>query len=316
MTMVANNLLYQHLSTYARREMELEQSPEGQMELACKILRTNDFMRYMTGGPVNAAETFVNTITDRLRGRGLDAAGRPMAAHPDFRHRVKAAFKAVGLEWHRYHSRLRHSKCAGVGLFRLSDMAEEDRRRYGDITDSDLYQWWQGFGPHAYREALPTVNALQHKIALSLSRHGHRNVEHVAWALVGDTVLQVAQYVYNVITDSVHDFLPQCSLHYIRTEMYPDFSLCRLCDVYRYALRLLAPDAAREEQTLDPDEQKNINMSIHQLKDTWINRTVAFDAALKATQDFGEDIFKSRGFHQKALREIAEMRQMAEDMKL
>lgn len=303
-----NNLLYQQIYLQYQRERK------DQMEIANIIQKNDDFMRYMMGGPVNAAQQLMMESVDYIAGRKTDHHGNPIHAHPKYQFKVRAAFKKVFKEWQAYHARLKTAKCLGIGLFHLGDMAEEDRRRFGNITDADLYEWWRAFGPTARRDAQPIINALQHKIALSLERHGVAYPEHIAWSIVGDSALQVAQYIFNSATESVHTTLPMFSLDYIRRDMYGAFSVQRICDAYRYAIKLLEPCSFKHK--LDDIEEKNIAYSYQQLKDAWLNPTAPFDAALEATEEYGEDIFRTRGFQKKAMHEIKEMRRSIEEQSL
>lgn len=304
--LIMNNLLYKQIYQQAERERQMTATPEAQMEIATIVLRNDDFMRYMLGGPINAAQQIMLECIDYVAGRRYDHNGNEIPAHPKYQFKVRAAFKAVFKEWHDFHVRLKSAECLGIGLFRLSDMAADDRKRYGDITDAQLYDWWKSFGNEARRKAMPVVNALQHKIALSLERHGVAYPEHVAWAIVGDSVLQVAQCIFDGATESVHTTLPMFRLEYVRGEMYSAFSLKKVCEKYRYAIKQLEPKSVNTK--LEDIEDKNIAMSFRQLKDAWLNPTAPFDAALFATEELGDEIFRTPGYQKKAMSEIQAMR--------
>ena len=98
---------------------------------------------------------------------GYDHARRCKA----YRHEIKRAFKMAIDEWHTYEKHLLHEQ--QFRMFHVADMPEEVRRKYGDITDREYYDYWSATGCTAYEKTRPLLTSLQNKYRKSLVRHGY-----------------------------------------------------------------------------------------------------------------------------------------------
>lgn len=45
-------------------------------------------------------------------------------------------------------------------MFHMADMSEDVRRKYGDISDDEYYEFWKGVGAIAYGKTKPMVTSL------------------------------------------------------------------------------------------------------------------------------------------------------------
>ena len=52
-------------------------------------------------------------------------------------------------------------------MFHLADMSEDVRRKYGDISDDEYYEFWKGVGAVAYGKTKPMVTSLWNEPAES-----------------------------------------------------------------------------------------------------------------------------------------------------
>ena len=64
--------------------------------------------------------------------------------------RQKQTFKQAIKEFHDYERGLKYA--TQNRMFHLADMNDETRRKYGDITDAEYYEFWKGIGGPAYQK--------------------------------------------------------------------------------------------------------------------------------------------------------------------
>ena len=83
-----------------------------------------------------------------------------------------------------------------------------------------------------------------------------------------------------------------------------------VADVWGKALTLTDPKA--DTYDLNEGEKRNIQLGLEQLEELWANPKFLYSSAFTATEDF-EDIFRTKGENKKALREIGEIMQEAEE---
>lgn len=257
-------------------------------ELARKMARASSVVKLICGVGNNAAWLVVLD--------GYDAARKCKR----YRHDVKRAFHLAVEEWHKYEARLIHAK--ENRMFHLEDLGEKARKTYGDITDRQYYDFWSSVGGPAYEETRPLVTSLWNKHRLSLLNHGVQDAEHVAWVLTAMAALELADQLFErAIQEVVNGYGLQEKM--VR-HVFGQFSLRPVKDKWHRALLMLAPDT---DFTLNELERRNISHGLTQLCDAWMNPSLLYNSTMASVEDYDE-IFRTRGFQKKALREIAEVR--------
>ena len=66
-------------------------------------------------------------------------------------------------------------------MFHVADMTEDVRRKYGNISDAQYYEFWKGVGGVAYAKTKLHITSLWNKYRVSLVKHDVKDAEHVAW---------------------------------------------------------------------------------------------------------------------------------------
>jgi len=87
-------------------------------------------------------------------------------------------------------------------------------------------------------------------------------------------------------------------------EVFGQFSLKKVSERWRRALLMLAPDTEFE---LEPTEKRNIEIGLTQLCEAWLDPSLLYNSTMESVEDYDE-IFRTRGYQKKAMREIAEVR--------
>ena len=64
-----------------------------------------------------------------------------------------------------------------------ADMSDDVRRKYGNISDAEYYEFWKGVGGVAYAKTKPLITSLVNKYRVSLVQHDVKDAEHVAWVM-------------------------------------------------------------------------------------------------------------------------------------
>ena len=215
-----------------------------------------------------------------------------------YRHEVKKAFKLAIDEWHVYEKRLLHEQM--YRMFHVPDMPEQVRRKYGDITDREYYDFWTGTGCTAYEKTRPLLTSLQNKYRKSLVHHGYEDAEHVAWVMVVMACMELACAMYQRVIDDCPGY------YHIPVKAakvaFGNFSLQSVRDKWNRALTLLI---GGREHPLDKDEERDIALGLEQLTDAWLDSSLHFQSAMDTAEEYVE-VFRTKGMQKKVLRECEE----------
>lgn len=217
-----------------------------------------------------------------------------------YRHEVKRAFKMAIEAWHDYERRLIHAtECR---MFHLADMDEKTRKTYGDITDRQYYDFWASVGGPAYQKTRPLITSLWNKHRLSLLNHHVKDADKVAWVITAQAALEQAEQLYE---KAIHECIDGYGLpEWMVRGVFGQFSLKIVSERWRKALMLLAPETEFE---LESTERRNIEMGLTQLCEAWLDPSLLYNSTMESVEDYDE-IFRTRGYQKKAMREIAEVR--------
>ena len=260
----------------------------SQEELSARVGRGSAFIKTSVGIGNNAAWACCQEALDHLR------------QHPNFRHRVKHGFMSAMEAFKAYERGLIYA--TENRLFHLDDLLPEYRKKYGDITDREYYEFWCGTGVDAYHKKHVWVMNLWNKFRLSLIAHKVNNAEIVAWGMTADATLKLATCIYeNSIVTCVEDYnVPRQLLEAI-------FGGLKIVDIEKRwdnALALIEPFTATYDLT--EQEQKNIQHGLDQLQEEWTSIATLKDSLLDAIDAY-DDVFRTKGEMKKAKRHVAEM---------
>jgi len=261
-------------------------------------------VKLICGVANNAAWLVVLHALTEINGNKIDPkdpdGNRHLLPHPRYRHEVKRAFKATIKAWHDYERRLVHA--TENRMFHMADMDEKTRKTYGNITDQQYYDFWASVGGPAYEKTYPMITCLWNKHRLSLLNHQVKDADKVAWVITAQAALELAEQLYEkAIRECINGYgLPERMVR----EVFGQFSLKTVSEHWRKALMMLAPDT---EFVLEPMEKRNIEMGLAQLCEAWLDPSLLYNSAMEIVEDYDE-IFRTRGYQKKALREIAELR--------
>ena len=188
-------------------------------------------------------------------------------------------------------------------MFHVADMTDNIRRKYGDISDDEYYEFWKGVGCVAYAKTKPLITSLVNKYRVSLVQHGVKDAEHVAWVMTAQAALDLAGAMYESAMKECEKGL---ELHRKVLDMvFSQFSLKTISKDWMRALMMLAPET--DPIKLSDVEERNIDLGLQQLMEAWLDPELLYSSASGAVDDY-EEIFASKGFVKKVQREIAEVK--------
>ena len=188
-------------------------------------------------------------------------------------------------------------------MFHVDDMSDDVRRKYGNISNEEYYEFWKGIGVVAYHKTKPLITSLVNKYRLSLLEHGVKDAEHVAWVMAAQAALDLAGAMYESAMKECENGL---ELHRnVLDEVFNQFSLKTVSKDWMRALMLLAPET--DPIKLSDVEERNIDLGLQQLMEAWLDPELLYSSASGAVDDFNE-IFATKGFVKKVQREIAEVK--------
>lgn len=189
-------------------------------------------------------------------------------------------------------------------MFHMDDMNEDVRRKYGNISDAEYYEFWKGVGAVAYTKTKPMITSLWNKYRVSLIQHNVRDAEHVAWVMTAQAALDLAGAMYE-------SAMKECETGYglsrkILDAVFGQFSLKTISKNWMRALLLLTPET--EPIKLSDMEERNIDFGLRQLMEAWLDPELLYSSASGAVEEYNE-IFATKGFVKKVQREIAEVKE-------
>lgn len=220
--------------------------------------------------------------------------------HPRYRFNVKRAFREAIDLFRRRELQIVHDE--KNRLFHLADLLPESRRRYGDITDSDYYEYWCSSGQTAYYQKRAWATAVRNKFRLTLERHGVPYADDASWAMMADACLRMAQARYaNVTNFCVEEWqVPRALVD----DIFGLLNMEAVADKWDAALTLLVPETANYK--LEESEQRNIQLSLDQLMEQWTSVVTITDSLHETIQE-RDDIFRSKKEQRKALIEVVQL---------
>jgi len=231
---------------------------------------------------------------------------RPRSPHPKYRQRVKQLFMQAFKERDRYRSRLLNPLPGEVRFFSVKDLTDEQRRAYGQsLTDTQYFEFWEAAGSLVYQKSEPLIGSLWNKFRLALQQHGVQYPDIVAWGLVGSTLLELAVVEWDKVMHAVHEECNVVPLSVVK-RIYQPFNLGRVSEIWHRAVAEMAPEVA--SGNLSEIEERNIVLGVEQLVELWEAVENPYDSLIKACEDYGEDVFATKGQVKKAIRELTEAR--------
>lgn len=189
-------------------------------------------------------------------------------------------------------------------MFHLADMSPEIRKKYGDITDREYYDFWASSGVSAYTRTKPIITSLANKYRLSLQSHSVGDAEHIAWIMTAMASLELSVQLYKrTIMDCVKGYgLPLRIFEHV----FGQFSLENIAKTWKNAMCALGGKSI--DFKLDDIEERNIELGLIQLQEAWLDTDILYDSLFDAVDDYGE-VFRTKGEQKKALKEIVNIKQ-------
>lgn len=269
--------------------MNLLQSKRTKAQMQFDLARAASVVKLVCGVTNNATWLVMTDAHDCIK------------QHPNYRHQVKRLYKQAFEAFKENERQLLHA--TENRMFHVEDMIPEGRKKYGDITDGQYFEYWQGLGAKAYTEGHRWVTSLENKYRLSLINHDVQHPEMLCKVMTAQSCLELCCSMYqsaiNACADDFH--LPLD----IMQKIFKYFNLRKIADCWKKALYLTDPQT--ETYDLEPIEEQNISQGILQLEKEWSDPKMLYGSAFTATEDF-EEIFRTKGEWKKAMREIGEVR--------
>lgn len=258
-------------------------------EMQERVGSSSSFIKTMTGIGNNAAWSCCLEAMDQLR------------RHVNFKQRVKRGFNDAMSGFRTYENQLVYAK--ENRLFHVADLTPPCRKRYGNITDREYYDFWASTGATAFTKKRIWVMNLWNKYRISLNSHRVPNAETVAWGMTAAACIKIARCIYaNSLLVCIDEYgVPKQLLDSI----FGQLDLSAVDKKWDEALILLEPFT--ETYDLSESEQKNIQLGIDQLHEELTSMATLTDTLTDSIGSYGE-VFRTQGEQKKALRKLAELR--------
>jgi hypothetical protein len=257
-------------------------------ELNNRVSKASSVFKTMTGIGNNSAWAACMEALDHIR------------QHPRYKHRVKQAYKTVLAEFSSYERNLLFARYNR--LFCIKDMTEDTRKRYGNISDREYYDYWAAGGATIYANKRKWFTNLCNKYRLYLIAHNIEHPDIVAWALAAGMALKLAMDIYEQCVIEMSNELKINKI--IFEKAFGRLYIASISKEWDDATLLLEPRI--QDPQYSELEQKNIQHGINQLQDEWTSMRNVSKAISDTTEAFDE-IFRTKGEQKKALKKLAEL---------
>lgn len=257
-------------------------------ELVKRISRASSDIKLMCGLANNAAWLVVLDAYDQVR------------QLPCYKFKVRKDFRLVLNAFRHYEHKLIYAETNR--FFCLDDMGPETRKKYGNITNGEYYEFWTGIGARMYIKTKDAITSLQHKFMLALAAHGEDHAEEKAWAITAGHSLRIAVEVWErAMIDGSKNYDVKIG---IMKMLFEGFNLQKVSDAWEKATNNICK---LQQDDLTAHEHRNIEMGILWLTDAWADAENIFDSVNDASEDF-MDIFRTKGEYKKLRRELLEQK--------
>lgn len=265
-------------------------------EIGQALIAASSFMKTMAGVANNAAWSACCEAT------------RYIQQHPRYLSRVagghtvaycyKRAFNALKL----YERALVYADTNR--FFHVADMPASARKRYGDITDREYYDFWAATGFVAYQRTRPFFTSLVNKLRLSFEAHGVDHADLAAWSNAAGLALEEAVNIYDRTIVACSRNWPLVPASAWR-RVFGCFSLRDVATLWSSAHNSLTNGSDFFEP--DPVELRNVVSGYEQLGEKWTSEDTIFGSLSETSANY-EEVFRTNGEMKKAQRQFAEMR--------
>jgi hypothetical protein len=193
-------------------------------------------------------------------------------------------------------------------MFHIDDLTPEYRKKYGNITDAQYFEYWQGLGAKAYTEGHKWVTSLSNKYRLSLISHNISNPDILSQVMAAQACLELSCAIYrSSIKACMNDYaIPKEIFNHV----FQLFDITPVANLWMKALKLTEPKT--NDYKLEDIEERNITQGIEQLHEAWSDARMLYGSVLTAANDFSE-IFRTKGEQKKTTREIQQILQTAQE---
>ena len=286
--------------------IEIEQSVKRPRKNLLVAQRTYEQLQYDLARAASVVKLVCGVANNATWLVMMDAHDK-IKKHPCYKHQVKRLFKSAFEAFKQNERQLLYAD--ENRMFHIEDLDPGARKKYGNITDAQFFEFWQGLGAKAYTEGGKWVSSLRNKYRLSLIKHNVKHEEELSWVMVAQACLELSVSMY----DSA---IKTCSNDYainknILNRIFHYFRIGDVATLWYKAIRLIEPRT--KDYELDEIEERNIEQGIIQLHQSWSDPRMIYGSAFAATQDYS-DIFRTKGENKKALREIGELIATADDI--
>lgn len=266
-------------------------------------IKTNLAQGTVTIEQLNNALPYISAIVKQVMGVANNIVYVSMTdalynikQHPRYKQNIKQAFNKAEEAWNTYEKELLNP--VGIRYFHVEDMPPEVRKKYGDISDRDYYEFWQNIGWSVFAKNRAFFTMMDNKFKLSLAKHGVPHADKLCRAMTTEQLLNIACARYHDATKVVHK---ETGLPYDALDtLFGCFNLKRLHERWAKAMTLIVPNFP-----LDEVEDKNLRMSVEQLYEIIADIPEMYEGIGKSTEDY-QEVFRTKGEWKKALREIEE----------
>lgn len=192
-------------------------------------------------------------------------AHRDAMGHPNYRHKIKAAFNQARKVRESWEILTKHGY-AITSFFRVEDT---DTTYFKEgITDEEYFEIWGALGGAGYDLSIDEINVLKHKYYLILERNGDKYPNIGASLFTTVAMLRNADYMYKVTLNEISKNIPDIPRECLSEHILKDFDIHKISEAWERAVFMLYND---KNLTVTDFEDKNLTMALTSLKVKYVD---------------------------------------------
>lgn len=219
----------------------------------------------------------------------------------------KEDFERAFKEFKRYERNLKYTSVHNN--FKVSQLTPEARKRYGDITNEQMYDLWTATGSGVYQNNYAFFTSLVNKQRLACINHDVPAPDVISWAFAASNVLYIAVETWEQMIPIIAKESPklvgtygECYIIKFYKEYFKDFCLKNAYKAWNRAVEDLFNS---KDIVLTEMEEKNILQGCNQIAEKWFNPSNIQQSRIKSIQDYSE-MWRTEGEMKKLIREYSE----------
>lgn len=219
--------------------------------------------------------------------------------HPNYKHKVKKTYKQALEEFENIDKRLRNA--GDAGFFNLKNLPPEVRKKYGNITNSDYFEYWQSLGTESFVYNRNLIGDLKNAYKTSLNNNNIEYADTISYVMAANAMLHLAVKVYNEAIDCEMRNGCKGVTKETLNRIFECFCPKKVLNLWDNAMRMCFPEAFKVKPSEEDNEK--IKAFLLLLEDSVTKPQLLYLYVERSINSY-EEIFRTKTEKKEVLKQI------------